>query len=261
MTVAGQQGKLVELRKADIRVPEYQRQADWPRINRYAKNFDWYLFGVLYVSYRQPDYYVVDGRHRLEAAQQLPEVDMLPCMAFNFMGPEHEAEIFVKLQRFRKPLVTKDIHSAELLAGGDFGAIARAAETLVEGLAFETVPLATIRKLVATKPAALSRVAELVSALSGPIPLHKDFIEALVYLEDAMGDLAEKYADRILDLGYDRLNEMMRLYHQREHAEGRIGKVASPRLKAEALRWAIFEGGYELRPIEHDGETIGARVV
>ena len=133
MSIVGKPGRLVELRKGDVRVPEYQRAPDQARIRRYAREFDWFLFGVLYVSYRSPDYYVVDGLHRLEASRLVPCVDTVPAILYEFEGPQHEAEVFVKLQRYRKPLVTKDIQSAELQAGGDFGAIARKARDLSKG--------------------------------------------------------------------------------------------------------------------------------
>jgi hypothetical protein len=259
MEAHGKQGRLVEMRKSDIKVPEYQREVDWPRIKRCAREFDWFLFGVLYASYRSPDYYVVDGRHRLEMARLLDEVDMVPCMGFDFHGPEHEAEIFVKLQRYRKPLVTKDMHGAELYAGGEFGRIARVAQEFVDGLHCETVPLASIRKLARVKPEALERVKPLLDPLVGPAPLHKDFIEALVYLEGSLEpgeSLATRHRGRLLDMGYNRLVAGM-LEYQRRHQSDRISKVASPRMKADALRWALCEDGYTLVPV---GE-LGARVV
>jgi hypothetical protein len=258
--IHGKPGRLVELRKSDILIPEYQREVDWPRVKRCAREFNWFLFGVLYVSYRPPDYFVVDGRNRLEMVRLRPEIDMAPCMVFDFNGPQHEAEIFVELQKYRKPLVTKDVHSAELFAGGDFGATARAAEDFVQGLDCETVPLASIRKLVRSKPEAFNRIAPLISNLVGPLALHKDFIEAIVYLEDVLGpenSLADKHRRLLLHTGYERLLAAMTTYHA-QHMEGRLAKVASPRLKADALRWALFEQGCTFEPIGPDGDLIGA---
>ena len=45
---------------------------------------------------------------------------------------------------------------AELFAAGEFGAVARAAEDFVSGLECESVPLASIRKLVRASAAAAS---------------------------------------------------------------------------------------------------------
>jgi hypothetical protein len=264
MTIAGMPGRLIELRKGDIKTPEYQREVSWPRIKRGAASFDWHLFGTLYVSFRSPDYFVVDGRHRLEMVRLVPEIDLVPCIGFDFDGPEHEAEVFVKLQLLRKPLVTRDMHAAELFAGGDFGATAKAAEAFVEGLDCETVPLASIRKLVKSKPAAFTRVSQLVSSLVGPLALAKDFVEALVYLEDvfeAEGDTltSSENSRRLFDAGYERLLALMSHYAHTIQSEGRLGKVASPRLKAEALRWAL-DNSPTFEPVEIDGEAIGARV-
>lgn len=238
--IHGKPGRLVELRKSDIMVPEYQRPVDWQRVKRCASQFNWYLFGTLYVAYRSPDYFIVDGRNRLEMARLRPELDMLPCMVFDFDGPQHEAEVFVELQRYRKPLVTKDLHAAELFAAGEFGAVARAAEDFVAGLEAESVPLASIRKLVKAKPEAFQRVASIVGALVGPAALAKDFIEAMVYLEDATGMVTERQG-QLLEMGYERLLTGMMEYQAR-HMEGRFAKFASPRQKAEALRAVIEEG-------------------
>jgi hypothetical protein len=265
MEIIGKPGRLVELRKSDIRVPEYQREVDWPRVKRGAAEFDWFLFGVLYISYRPSEagYYVVDGRHRLEMSRLLPEVDLLPSMLFEFNGPQHEAEVFVKLQRYRKPLVTRDMHSAELIANGAFGDVAKRSQAFVDTLDCDTIPLASIRKLVATKPEAFDRISALVAALVGPAPLAKDFIEAIVFLEDQMGEedsLADRHAPLLFDAGYEALVLGM-LQYNRDNSEGRLAKIASPRLKADALRWALFEGGQHLEPVSANGGDIGALII
>jgi hypothetical protein len=264
MAVVGKPGRLIELRKGDIQTPEYQREVSWPRIKRGAAQFDWHLFGTLYVSYRSPDYYVVDGRHRLEMARLVPDIDLIPCIGFDFDGPEHEAEVFVKLQLLRKPLVTRDMHAAELHAGGDFGAIARAAEDFVGTLDCGNVPLASIRKLVRTHAEPFKRIMPLIASLVGPADLAKDFVEAIVYLEavfEAEGDTlaSPDNTRRLFDAGYERLLALMTQFSHERQSEGRLGKVASPRLKADALRWAL-DNSPTYEPIEHQGEMIGARV-
>ena len=214
--IIGKPGRLVEYRKSDLRIPDFQRNANEARIKRGAREFNWYLFGVLYVYTDGREPYVLDGRHRLGMALMRPDVEMLPCMGFDVTGHEHAAEIFVNLQRYRKPLVTRDLHNAELFAGGEFGHIARLAQEFVSGLDCETVPLASIRKLIATKTDAFNRVAPLVADLVGPAALVKDFIEAAVYLEDAMmhDGAGESLTDGrwralLFDTGYAALVAMM----------------------------------------------------
>lgn len=240
--IIGAPGRLVELRKWDIMVPEYQRKVDLSRVKRYSKQFDWFLFGVLYLEYRSPDYYVVDGRHRLEAARLIPEIDMVPCIRFDFEGPQHAAEVFVNLQRYRKPLATIDMHEAELFAGGSFGTIAAAAQRFVDSLQCGTVPLSTIRTLWRTKAAAFERVASLIGPLVGPADLRKDFVEAIVYLEDVLmqegSSLTTDHRAALFSLGYERAVILM-AQHAAEASVSRVSKIASPRMKAEALRWAL----------------------
>ena len=255
----------MELRKGDIKVPEYQRDLDESRVRRYAREFDWFLFGVLYLEYRSPDYYVVDGRHRLETARLVPSVDMVPGILFDFDGPQHAAEVFVKLQRYRKPLSTAAMHDAELFAGGSFGALAGCAQAFVDTLECESIPLATIRKLWQTKPEAFARIVPLIAPLVGPVALHKDFIEAAVYLEDALmhdggnDSLAGSLRGRLFDTGYEPLVAMMRAYHAERHMPDRTAKVASPRLKAEALRWALSAGHTSETIRDANGTEIGSR--
>lgn len=241
--IEGKPGRLVEMRKADILVPhEYQRHLSESRAQRIARNFNWYLFGTLTLSHRNGEYYCLDGMHRHKGAMMNPDVDLLPCMLYDFDGPQHEAEIFTLLQMLRKPLVTKDLHRAELFAAGEFGHTARQAQAFIDTLECEAVPLSTIRTLWRRKPDAFERVASLVPELVGAFTLRKDFIEALVYLEDVLGpgdSLAGPHRRRLIDLGYDQLVTSMLAF---EHSldDGRIGKIASPRMKAEALRHAIF---------------------
>lgn len=139
----------------------------------------------------------------------------------------------------RKPLVTRD---AELFVGGEFGATARAAQAFVDTLQAGNVPLSTIRSLWRQKPAAFARVAPLIPVLVGAADLRKDFIEAIVYLEDVLADedasLATTHRHALLSIGYDNAVAGMLRYH-REHAGDRVSKVASPRMKAEALRMAL----------------------
>lgn len=261
--VKGKPGRLVELRKTDIRIPhEYQRFLSRSRAARIARDFDWFEFGVLIVAHRNGEYFVVDGQHRLNAALQLPCVDMVPCLLYDFEGPQHEAEVFALLQLRRKPLVTRDLHRAELFVGGEFGHAAQRAQQFIDTLQCESVPLSTIRQLWKTKPAAFERIEALLPELVGTATLRKDFIEAIVYLEDALdaageGSLADMRA-RLIDVGYDQLVALMIRYE----AENRdtVSKIASPRMKAEALKWALANAPH-MELVSHDGETIGARVI
>jgi hypothetical protein len=205
---------------------------------------DWFQFGVLIIAHRNGEYFVVDGEHRLTAALSLEELDLLPCMLYDFDGTLHEAEIFIKLQVSRKSLVTRDLHKAELFIGGEFGAVAQKSQEFIESLDCESYPLSTIRLLRRQKSRAFTRIAPLIPELVGTATLRKDFIEAAVYLEDVLGkldepeSLATTHRQRLFGMGYEPLVALM-IAHEAQHRDG-VAKIASPRMKAEALRWALF---------------------
>lgn len=276
----GVPGHPIECSKHLIQIPAYQRPFNEKIARERAKmGFDWHLCGFLYLAYRPADqrHYVVDGRQRLGLAMMFDDVDLLPGIRFDFEGPQHEAEVFVKLQRHRKGLVTSEMQNAELEAGGEIGRTARLAKHFVEQVQCKAEVLSTIRTLVRLKTDAIERLAPFVGQLVGDAPLSKDFLEALVYLEDELGaenSLTTVHRQRLFDAGYERLRAYMPAYHAQHHLlitsgphAGRVryGKVASKRLKAEALKGALglipgIEGVSILRPVIVDGEEIGARV-
>ena len=265
----GKPGRLIELRKGDIKIPhQYQRNLSRSRAAKIAREFDWFQFGVLAVAQRNDpatgakEYFVVDGQHRLSAARQRADLDLLPCMLFDFEGAEHEAQIFVQNQLRRKPLVTRDLHKAELFAGGEFGAAARRAQDFIDTLQCEAIPLKSIRDLMLRKPEAFVRIAPLIPDLVGTATLRKDFIEAVVWLEDVLGpeeSLATTHRKRLFDKGYEPLVELMIAY-EAQHRQG-VAKIASPRMKAEALRWALFHAGHTLEPVTQAGPEPGASAI
>lgn len=234
-------GQLMLLRKGDIKIPtEYQRLLDRHRARRIADKFDWFLFGVLKVSYRNGEYFVVDGQHRLYAATLRDDIDTVPAILFDFNGPEHEAQVFVMEQVMRKGLVTQDIHKAELFAGGDFGKIARSAQAFIDTTEASSVPLSTIRQLWRRYPHAFESVGSLINELVAGVPLRKDFLEAMIHLEHSLpeGESLASKRDILHAIGAEELVAEMLTYLS-EHAGDRIGKVASPRAKAEALAYVI----------------------
>jgi hypothetical protein len=260
MPIQGKPGRLIELRKTDINIPhEYQRDLLKSRATKIAREFDWFQFGVLIIAHRNGEYFVVDGEHRLTAALSLEELDLLPCMLYDFEGPLHEAEIFIKLQVNRKSLVTRDLHKAELFVGGEFGAVAQKSQEFIESLDCEAYPLSTIRLLRRQKSRAFARIAPLIPELVGTATLRKDFIEAIVYLEDVLGpheSLATVHRKQLFDKGYEPLVDLMIAY-ETQHRKG-VAKIASPRMKAEALRWALFTAGHRPEAVTQAGPLPGA---
>ena len=102
--------------------PSYQRSIEFAAsrrsIRKIAEQWDWDLFGMLLVSRRPDDrLFVVDGQHRLAAAQLRGDIDMLPCSITRRAGPADEASLFIAANRSRRTVATLDDFHAAVAAG------------------------------------------------------------------------------------------------------------------------------------------------
>lgn len=88
-------------------------------IDRIARNWDWRMCLPLVVSKRDDgSLYVIDGQHRLAAAQRRGDIPFLPCCVSVYRGVEDEAAMFVAMNRQRRQMNRlDDFHAAQ--AGGD----------------------------------------------------------------------------------------------------------------------------------------------
>lgn len=86
-------------------------------IARYAHAWDWRLCVPLLVSQRDDGLYVIDGQHRLEAAQRRGDIPYLPCCVSQYGSAADEAATFVAANRKRRAVSRVDTFRAALLAG------------------------------------------------------------------------------------------------------------------------------------------------
>jgi hypothetical protein len=108
--------------------PAYQRAIDngasRALIRRIARDWDWSLCQPLVVAQREgAGLFVVDGQHRLAAAQLRGDILDLPCVISPYRDAAEEAAAFVALNQARKPLGAIELYFAAL-AGGDAKAVA-----------------------------------------------------------------------------------------------------------------------------------------
>jgi hypothetical protein len=76
----------------------------------------------LVVSRRETGLYVIDGQHRLAAAQLRPDIPFLPCCLTTYGSIAEEAAMFVAMNRTRRAINRlDDFHAAA--AGGDQDAL------------------------------------------------------------------------------------------------------------------------------------------
>lgn len=102
--------------------PEYQRgleaRSSQSLIKNIAKFWDWRLCQPLNVARRgDGSLWVVDGQHRLEGAKLRGDIAHLPCVVMNQDSREQEAQVFVSLNRRRRPLNSVDVFKADIVAG------------------------------------------------------------------------------------------------------------------------------------------------
>src|SRR5712671_2608015 len=103
---------------ADLKVDtEYQRGLIGARVDRISENWSWIACGVLTIALRgtgSGNYYVVDGQHRVAAAERhgLTEV---PCMVFESQDHQEEAQGFLDANTNRKAMSVIDRYRALLI--------------------------------------------------------------------------------------------------------------------------------------------------
>jgi ParB-like chromosome segregation protein Spo0J len=106
--------------------PAYQRSIDsrasQKLIRKIAEEWDWRLCAPLTVSHRadsdgQMAYWVIDGQHRLAAAELRGDILELPCIISQFESFEAEALAFVAINRDRKSVTALDRFHARVAAG------------------------------------------------------------------------------------------------------------------------------------------------
>jgi len=119
--VAGKRGKYEAIAKDALTVDNsYQRPQSVRRARDIAGAFDWRAFGSLLVSRRKIKRktinYVLDGGHRLLAALMRPDVGQVPCLVFEGLTQDEEANIFVTANTKQRKPTPSDIFIARVAA-------------------------------------------------------------------------------------------------------------------------------------------------
>lgn len=105
--------------------PAYQRSIDGRAskrlIEKIAREWDWRLCAPLTVSFRADEdgamaYFVIDGQHRLAAAEMRRDIPELPCIISQFESYEAEALAFVNINKDRKSVTALDRFHARVAA-------------------------------------------------------------------------------------------------------------------------------------------------
>lgn len=113
-----QPGQMMMIPKAELEVDfSYQRKPTEIKVLRMARRWSWAACGVLLVAVR-PDgtKWVLDGSNRLHAALRRDDIQKMPCIVFQSLGRDFEAESFLLANTDRKPVASLDKYRTAIVA-------------------------------------------------------------------------------------------------------------------------------------------------
>ena len=92
----------------DLKIADYQRDSiSMKKVKEYAENFDWDIFETPLISYRDGEYWIVDGQHRIEVLKLLG-IETVFCKVLTNLDYHQEALKFNKLNTARRILSACD---------------------------------------------------------------------------------------------------------------------------------------------------------
>jgi len=99
---------------------KYNRKIDSSQVRKIAGKFNNNLLGTLLVSYRDGNYYIVDGQHRA-VAMKLIGAKKAPCEVLFGMSYEDEAQLFydINVRAVQRPLTALEEVNGLFEAGDD----------------------------------------------------------------------------------------------------------------------------------------------
>lgn len=102
----------------------YQNVFDKNRVQLIIDTFTKELLQPLEVSYRDGQYNVIDGKHRLTAIKEIEKITSIkipvPCWVHYGLTESEECDLFVKLVKNRRKVSAMEIYKAAYEAGNEF---------------------------------------------------------------------------------------------------------------------------------------------
>lgn len=109
-------GALTYVNPAVVKIDRYQRSLEVDRVEKISANFNHRLFDPVLLSKRKDGYFVIDGQHRIRAAQAA-NIKSVPARVLFNVTREEEANLFVDAQLGRKSIHSLDRFNAKVIAG------------------------------------------------------------------------------------------------------------------------------------------------
>lgn len=171
---------------------EYQREkVVVPKIRQIQAEWSWAGCGCILVAMR-PDgtLWVFDGQHRVLAARNRSDINELPCMVFECSEKTQEAAGFLVANSERKPVSALDKFKALVMTGD---ACAKVVSKVFDdlGVSVETNPtkgrelkcVGRCLQLAAQDAEIFEWALHSTIELSGDLPVHRDILDGLFWVE------------------------------------------------------------------------------
>lgn len=214
-----EKGRFEEISKSNIQIDEsYQRPAAQDKILKISRDWSWVAFGTLTVCQRGQEYFAIDGQHRLLAAQNRSDIDLLPCLVFKKKSIQEEASAFVKVNTARKAMLTMHKHKA-LVKSGD--AVANHIQSALDDLGIKIVKSVKSPLSFASIACAYKRYAEspedFIQNLTmiqqicakSKFPITERIFDGIWYINKNCSDRStkERFRKRLITIGAERIDE------------------------------------------------------
>lgn len=208
-------GEIVNLHKSRLQIhPAYQRNAIKSKIKAISSAWSWIACGAIIVGERDGEYWVIDGQHRVIAAKNRSDIDVLPCILFHTESVEQEARGFLDANTGRKPVSSIDKFRASLAAGDDTAkyvdSVFSELGIIVKGTAKNALEIKSVAVSIRwanENREAFDAVIRLSAELCQHCPIHEVLLGGLYYVyvnsENKFND--KRLIDRIKSIGAERL--------------------------------------------------------
>lgn len=208
-------GVLKMIDKSELRIDHtYQREAIQSKVIEFASNWSWIACGVIIVAIRDGEYWVIDGQHRVIAANRRADIIDLPCILFKTESVKQEAVGFLSGNSNRKPITAISKFKALTVSEDEAACFVQA---VFDDLGL--VPRATAMKPGEIKMVALCikhasenkekfrSILTLCSELSRDEIIKEKLFSGLWYIDDRLegGIFSERFLKRIRQIGGMRL--------------------------------------------------------
>lgn len=220
--LADEPGEFKLINKRELVIdPSYQRKLSQPKLLRLAREWSWIACGAVSVSWREPLgrhlYYVMEGQHRVAAAQRRADIDVMPCMVFKSLKLEEEASGFLNANSNRGALTMQNRHDAALITGTHSAVVTDELTKSIGRIVAPYTGPATLNcvsamiEAIDTDEVALRRIFMLIGMLCDGKPLPRTLVAGLFYVETHLPEgrslVETKLTQRLLDRGFNRIME------------------------------------------------------